>query len=127
MPYSVESLCNVKKDSRAHAFVFKSFSNDVNDTMHLVYCRVTFSETKLMRWHCLSAMMGLRSLFLLQKICYTTFSILARYPGNPELSLVRYSGNPELSLARYPGNPELSLARYPGNPELSLARHPGNE
>jgi hypothetical protein len=36
MPYSVESFCNVKKDSRAHAFVFKSFFNDISDTMHLV-------------------------------------------------------------------------------------------
>jgi hypothetical protein len=36
--------------------------NDVGDTMHLVYCRVIFSETKLMRWHCFSAMMGLRHL-----------------------------------------------------------------
>jgi hypothetical protein len=51
MPYSVEGLCNVKKDSGAHAFVFKSFFNDVSDKMHLVYCRVNVSETKLMRWH----------------------------------------------------------------------------
>jgi hypothetical protein len=42
MPYPVESLCNVKKDSGAHAFVFESFCNDVSDTMHLVYCRVIF-------------------------------------------------------------------------------------
>jgi hypothetical protein len=27
MPYSVESLCNVKKDSRVHAFVFRSSWN----------------------------------------------------------------------------------------------------
>jgi hypothetical protein len=51
MPYSVESLCNAKKESRAHAFVFESFFNDVSETMHLVYCRVIFSENKLMRWH----------------------------------------------------------------------------
>jgi hypothetical protein len=51
MPYSVESLCNVKKDSRAHAFVFKSFFNDVCDKMRLVYFLVIFSETKLMHWH----------------------------------------------------------------------------
>jgi hypothetical protein len=51
MPYSVESLCNVNKDSRAHAFVFKGFLNGVSDTMHLVYCRVISSETKLLCWH----------------------------------------------------------------------------
>jgi hypothetical protein len=51
MPYPVESVCNVKKDSRAQAFVFKSFFNDDSYTVHLVYCRVILSETKLMCWH----------------------------------------------------------------------------
>jgi hypothetical protein len=41
MPYSVGCLCNVKKDSRAHASVFKRFYNyDFGDKMHLVSCRV---------------------------------------------------------------------------------------
>jgi hypothetical protein len=47
MPHSVESLRNVKKDSREHAFVYESFFNDVRDTMHLVDCRVIFPEIKL--------------------------------------------------------------------------------
>jgi hypothetical protein len=51
MPYSVESLCNVKKDSRARAIVFKRLFIDDGDMMFLVYCRVIFSEAKLMRWH----------------------------------------------------------------------------
>jgi hypothetical protein len=51
MPYAVESLCSVKKDSRAHSFVLKRFFNDVVDTMHLVYCQAIFSEAKLMHWH----------------------------------------------------------------------------
>jgi hypothetical protein len=42
MPYSAESLCNVKKDSKAYSFVFKRFFNNVGDTMHVVYCRVIF-------------------------------------------------------------------------------------
>jgi hypothetical protein len=46
MPYSVESMCNVKEDSRAHSFVLKCFFKDVGDTMHLVYCRASFYETK---------------------------------------------------------------------------------
>jgi hypothetical protein len=49
MPYSVESLCNLKKYSRALSFVLKRFFNDVGDTMHL--SRVFFSDDKLMRWH----------------------------------------------------------------------------
>jgi hypothetical protein len=56
MPYSVESLCNVKKDSRAHAFVFMSFYSDVSDTMYLVFCRVKHA-TK-----CLSAMICVKRL-----------------------------------------------------------------
>jgi hypothetical protein len=51
MQYFVESLCNDKEGSRAHALVFKRFFNDVGDTIHLVYTRVIFTETKLMGWH----------------------------------------------------------------------------
>jgi hypothetical protein len=42
MPYSVKSFCNVKKDSRAHTFVFKLFINDVCDTMLLSMVKLFF-------------------------------------------------------------------------------------
>jgi hypothetical protein len=47
MSYFVESLCNTKKESRAQAFVFKSFFIDVSDTMRLVYCTLIFFSNQI--------------------------------------------------------------------------------
>jgi hypothetical protein len=45
MPCTVESFCNVKKDSRAHAFVFKSFSSETQKHKRIVLRGVCYAAS----------------------------------------------------------------------------------
>ena len=50
MPHFIESLCNVE-ECRGALFVFKSFSDFVNDSVNLFYFGVEWSKTELVGWN----------------------------------------------------------------------------